>query len=253
MGTDIHLVLERRVKTAATVQARAALEAAQLPLPDDLVELCAPPEQHEWIGVRYDSWLNLDDEGFKASAALFDAVYARVLGAGDWIEAEQRRRDPRYARCVGDDGWWPTAVLRATTAARAALGLETQVTRSAGGVCARANEPEAWLEPGGGFELARRSYARFALLSSTARETGDPANVLACMCEGVTEGSKAEQAGDHSFCWCPLYELLATEWSAAQRAAMGEECLRELERLGQRIVEAGLHLSDHRLLFSFSS
>ena len=261
MGTDIHLVLERRVPTVETVQARAALEAAKLPLPDDLVELCAPPEQHEWIGVRYDSWLELDDEGFKGSAALFDAVYACVLGAGEWIEAEQRRRDPRYARCVGEDAihspWaWPTAVQRATTAARAALGLETRLTRSFGAVCAFADEPEAWLEPGGGFELAGRSYDRFALLSATARGPGSKATprVLPCMREGVPDGCTAEQAGEHSFCWCALDALLATEWDVdGRRDAMGEACLLELDELGARIGDAGLRLSDFRLLVSFSS
>ena len=107
MGTDIHLVLERRVKTAATVQARAALEAAKLPLPDELIELCAPPDEYEWIGVRYESWVELDDEGFRATAALFDAVFACVLGAGEWIEAEQRRRDQRYARAWATSGGPP--------------------------------------------------------------------------------------------------------------------------------------------------
>jgi hypothetical protein len=254
MGTDIYLVLERRVPTAETVQARAALEAAQLPLPDDLVELCAPPEQHEWICVRYESWLELDDEGFRATAALFDAVYACVLEAGGWIEAEQRRRDPGYARCEGeDDEWWPTAVQRATTAARAALGLETKVTRSFGDVCA--DEPEAWLAPGGGFELGRRSYDRFALLSATARACMKATTrVLPCMREGVPDGCTAEQAGEHSFCWCALDALLATEWDVdGRRDAMGEACLLELDELGARIGDAGLRLSDFRLLVSFSS
>lgn len=260
MGTDIHLVLERRVKTAATVQARAALEAAKLPLPDELIELCAPPDEHEWICVRYESWLELDDEGFRATAALFDAVYACVLGAGEWIEAEQRRRDPRYARCVGEDDvhspWaWPTAVQRATTAARAALGLETRLTLSFGAVCTLADEPEAWLEPGGGFELTRRSYDRFALLSATARACMKATTrVLPCMREGVPDGSTAEQAGEHSFCWCALDALLATEWDdEARREAMGEACLLELDELGTRLVDAGLRLSDFRLLVSFSS
>ena len=92
MGTDIYLVLERRVPTAETVQARAALEAAQLPLPDELIELCAPPDEHEWICVRYESWLELDDEGFRATAALFDAVYACVLDAGLAPEQGAQRR-----------------------------------------------------------------------------------------------------------------------------------------------------------------
>ena len=254
MGTDIHLVLERRVKTAATVQARAALEAAKLPLPDELIELCAPPDEYEWIGVRYESWVELDDEGFRATAALFDAVFACVLGAGEWIEAEQRRRDPRYARCVGDE-WRPTAVQRATTAARAALGLDTKVTRSFGSVCALADEPEAWLEPGGGFELARRSYDRFALISATARSPGEATtHVLPCMREGVPDGCTAEQAGEHSFCWCALDALLATEWDVdGRREAMGEACLLELDELGTRIADAGLRASDFRLLVSFSS
>ena len=40
---------------------------------------------------------------------------------------------------------------------------------------------------------------------------------------------------------------------AAPRDAMGEACLLELDELGTRLTDAGLRLSDFRLLVSFSS
>ena len=231
MGVELHVLLERRVPDKEALQTASTLERAELPLPNDLVEHCGRQllrGSRMWEVVRYEGWLAADDATFRATSDLFDTVFAAVFDADLWIDALRRAQQDWSDY---DEGWAETED-RATVAARAAVGMTTEVKDGF------VQQPEAVFNPE--CALAQCTHDRFALLTS-------------CMREGVPEDSRATPSGDHSFCWCPLDELLATEWSAAQRAAMGEECLRELERLGQRIVDAGLHLGDHRLLFSFSS
>ena len=124
-----------------------------------------------------------------------------------------------------------------------------------------AEEPErqfATVPELGGSELRRRDYDRFALLllrEHAVRRREAPLSVLPCIRDGTPEDSRAAPDGDHSFCWCALKDLLATDWDgeAGRRDTMGQAAIDELDGLGARIEAAGLRLDEYRLLISFDS
>ena len=85
MGTDIHLVLERRVPDRATIQAKEGLKAVtDTPLPPEVVQNCVDQmtTTFEWLPVPYHEWLTLPDVEFSGRAtAFYECRAARLLSA----------------------------------------------------------------------------------------------------------------------------------------------------------------------------
>ena len=82
MGCDIHIVLERKVRDAATINTQKTLSTiTESRLPHDLMIHCAEQLTYtfEWLPVRHHEWLALSEEEFREKATAFYTIRAAAL------------------------------------------------------------------------------------------------------------------------------------------------------------------------------
>lgn len=281
MGTDIHLVLERRVPDRATIEAKQGLSAVtDTPLPPEVMENCVDQMTitHEWLPVPFFEWLALPDIEFSCRATVFyEHRAASLLSALTLRDVPVDERAPSLWPFLAGIGW--RARVRVDGVGKQWLGgrqidvYKIDDAATAAALLGRVAN-DVFCQDGPYATLRDRNYGRFGLFSKTAgfvsrrlwRNTSrdDHVEELACMNDGVPPDAHPsymhERTGEHSDCYCTLQALLATDWNAtgdargrSRRDIMGQGGIDTLLSLQSEIERAGLSAGDFRLLISFDS
>ena len=294
MGIDIFFTLERRVPDRATRSATETLSsiAPHCALPTELVQHCATQisATHEWLPVRFHSWLALPDSEFAACVSTFYEVRAAsILSAVIGRRVAPDETAPSLWHLLSRSEWRSAAMdanldddeidESATADALLAVGMLSDDGTT---------HAEELFDV---FKVRERSYTKFALFSAAigeARAAREQVVPLPCMVDGIPRDPKRyarwlarrmaggasgsltevescqphpshmhEQPGAKR-CYCCLNALLETDWNEVcdangrtRRQVMGEKVVDEFYRLGKEIGDAGLSLRDFRLLVSF--
>lgn len=294
MGIDVYFTLERRVPDRATRSATETLSsiAPHCALPTDVVQHCATQMSvtHEWLPVRFHSWLALPDSEFAASVSTFYEVRAAsILSAVIGRRVAPDESAPSLWHLLSSSDWKTAAVdanldddeidESATADALLAVGMLSDDGTT---------HAEELFDV---FKVRERSYSKFALFSRAigqARAAREQIVPLPCMVDGIPRDPKRftkwlarqmvggvsgsqtalesckphpsylhEQPGA-KHCFCCLNALLETDWNEVcdatgrtRRQIMGGKVVDEFDRLGKEIGDAGFSLRDFRLLISF--